>query len=183
VVISVQSNPSDERWVCIYSYKCYWALPALSLSSPSPSELVTISYWLIWDWVSFLSALTISRAMVEVLQTTFTQGPGNLDSLGLGPTHNTGLNNSPTVVYWLHWSHDLVPTETCLQTHCPAMALCAGSTIPALRECVTIPWKNWIDKQPNKLRKQKNITSNKLQNDPCVTYHFETNPEVMKNTT
>jgi hypothetical protein len=26
----------------IYSYNCYWALPALSLSGPSPAELETI---------------------------------------------------------------------------------------------------------------------------------------------
>jgi hypothetical protein len=50
----------------IYFYKCYWALPALSLSGHSPSELETISYCLIWDWVPFLSLLTTRRDTVEV---------------------------------------------------------------------------------------------------------------------
>jgi hypothetical protein len=35
----------------IYSYICYWALPALSLSDPSPSESVTLSCCLLWDLV------------------------------------------------------------------------------------------------------------------------------------
>jgi hypothetical protein len=46
-----------------YSYRCYWAYPALSLSGQSPTELETISYCPIWDWVPFLSPLTTHRAI------------------------------------------------------------------------------------------------------------------------
>jgi hypothetical protein len=33
----------------IYSYNCFWALPEQSLWGPSPTELMTIFYFLIWD--------------------------------------------------------------------------------------------------------------------------------------
>jgi hypothetical protein len=49
----------------IYSSKCYWVLTAQLLSGPSTSELLTIYYSLIWDWVSFVSPLTCRRATVE----------------------------------------------------------------------------------------------------------------------
>jgi hypothetical protein len=32
----------------IYSYNCFWALPEMSLSSPSPTELTTTLYCLLW---------------------------------------------------------------------------------------------------------------------------------------
>jgi hypothetical protein len=38
-----------EAGSVIYSYNCFWALPEQSLSGPSPAELTSISYWLIWD--------------------------------------------------------------------------------------------------------------------------------------
>jgi hypothetical protein len=50
----------------LYSYKCYWALPALSLSDPSPTVLETISCCLLWDWVPSLSPLMTHRATEEV---------------------------------------------------------------------------------------------------------------------
>jgi hypothetical protein len=34
----------------IYLYSCFWALPEQSLSGPSPAELTTIFYCLIWDF-------------------------------------------------------------------------------------------------------------------------------------
>jgi hypothetical protein len=50
-----------ENGSVIYSYN------SLSLSGPSPTELMTTSYCLIWDcWVPFLSPLTVRRAAVEV---------------------------------------------------------------------------------------------------------------------
>jgi hypothetical protein len=33
----------------MYSYNCCWALPEQSLSGPTPAELTTIFYSLIWD--------------------------------------------------------------------------------------------------------------------------------------
>jgi hypothetical protein len=38
-----------ENASVIYSYNCFWALPEQSLSGPSPVELMTIFYCLIWD--------------------------------------------------------------------------------------------------------------------------------------
>jgi hypothetical protein len=46
----------------IYSYKCYWAMPAQSLSGSSPAELVTTSYCLM--------TLMTRRATVWVFQRT-----------------------------------------------------------------------------------------------------------------
>jgi hypothetical protein len=45
--ISSFGRPSLTRGRVTYLYKCYWALPALSLSAPSPAELEAISYCLI----------------------------------------------------------------------------------------------------------------------------------------
>jgi hypothetical protein len=45
----------------IYSYKCYWPLPALSFSGLSPAVLETTLHCFNWDWVPFLSPLTTSR--------------------------------------------------------------------------------------------------------------------------
>jgi hypothetical protein len=42
-----------EHVSAVFTYKCYWALPALSLSGPNPTQLDTISYCIIWDWISF----------------------------------------------------------------------------------------------------------------------------------
>jgi hypothetical protein len=50
----------------VYSSQCYWALSALSLSGPSPTGTVTLSYCLIREWVPFLSPLTTRRATVEI---------------------------------------------------------------------------------------------------------------------
>jgi hypothetical protein len=49
----------------IYWYKCYWTLPALSLSGLSPVDQETIFYSLIWDWIPFLSPLPTLMATVE----------------------------------------------------------------------------------------------------------------------
>jgi hypothetical protein len=49
----------------IYWYKCYWVLPAPSLSGPSHAELDAISYCLIWDSIPFLSPLISRRSTVE----------------------------------------------------------------------------------------------------------------------
>jgi hypothetical protein len=51
-----------EDMFVIYGYNCYCASPALSLSDPSLVERETISYCHIWDWVPFLSPLTIRSA-------------------------------------------------------------------------------------------------------------------------
>jgi hypothetical protein len=58
-----QSRASDHILITVrhlrfvsygtYTYKCYWASPALSLSGSSPAEL--------GDWVPFLSPLTTRR--------------------------------------------------------------------------------------------------------------------------
>jgi hypothetical protein len=39
-----------EEGSIIFSYNCYWVLPEQSLSGPSPSELTTIFYCLLWDF-------------------------------------------------------------------------------------------------------------------------------------
>jgi hypothetical protein len=39
----------QEDGSVIYSYNCFWSLPEQSLSGPSPTELTTIFYCLIWD--------------------------------------------------------------------------------------------------------------------------------------
>jgi hypothetical protein len=46
----------------IYSYKCYWTLPSLSLSGEIPTKLETISYSLIWECVPFLLPLMTCRS-------------------------------------------------------------------------------------------------------------------------
>jgi hypothetical protein len=48
--------PWWEEGPATYPYNCYWPLSVLSLSGPGPAEFVTISYCLIWDWVTFLSS-------------------------------------------------------------------------------------------------------------------------------
>jgi hypothetical protein len=57
----------------IYWYKCYWALPVPSHSGPCPTEHVTISYYLIWDWVPFLSHLNTRSVTVGVFYPASTQ--------------------------------------------------------------------------------------------------------------
>jgi hypothetical protein len=55
-----------EDGVLIYSYNCYWSLPALSHSGPSTAEHETLSCCLIWEWIPTLSPLTTRKATVEV---------------------------------------------------------------------------------------------------------------------
>jgi hypothetical protein len=58
---SLLSGPNVVGRSVIYSYN------SLSLSSPSPAELMTTSYCHIWDhWVPILLPLTSCRAMMEV---------------------------------------------------------------------------------------------------------------------
>jgi hypothetical protein len=54
-VFSMEHPLWREDGSVICSYECYWGLPAQSLSGPSPAELETLSYRLIWDWVPFVT--------------------------------------------------------------------------------------------------------------------------------
>jgi hypothetical protein len=77
-LFSVGCSLWREDGSVIYSYNCYWASPALSLSDPSRAELETISYCLMWDWVPFLSPLTALRDTVEVFRPTSTRVNGSI---------------------------------------------------------------------------------------------------------
>jgi hypothetical protein len=59
---------------CPLWWECYWALPALSLSGPSPTEFEAIALCLIWDEVPFLSPLMTCRARVELFYFASMQG-------------------------------------------------------------------------------------------------------------
>jgi hypothetical protein len=62
-VFLVWGVPSEwEDGSVIYSYKCHYSMPVLSILSPSPAVLETISYCLIWDWNPFMSPLMTRRA-------------------------------------------------------------------------------------------------------------------------
>jgi hypothetical protein len=63
----------------IHPYNCYWVLPALSLSGPSLTGLVTTSDCPIWDEIGFLQI--IRAAMIT-------------DSLRTDLTENTASHNS-----------------------------------------------------------------------------------------
>jgi hypothetical protein len=47
--LDVAHSLSREDRSVLYSYNCFWVLPEQSLSGPSPAELTTICYGLIWD--------------------------------------------------------------------------------------------------------------------------------------
>jgi hypothetical protein len=64
--------PSREDGSAIYAYNYYWAFPALLHLGPSPAGLVTTSYYLILDYVPFLSPLTTRRVTVEVYYPAYT---------------------------------------------------------------------------------------------------------------
>jgi hypothetical protein len=90
--ISIEYPQWWEDGSAIYSYKCYWALPALSLLDPSPTELETIFFCLshlttltgLWWWCSN------PPPHGDCLQCT----SNSLYSLGMDHTENTALSSS-----------------------------------------------------------------------------------------
>jgi hypothetical protein len=72
----------------IYWYKCYWALPALSLSASSPAEFETKSFSLIWELVPFLSPLNDLQeygwSIITRLHTLFGLSEWNLSFIQIG---------------------------------------------------------------------------------------------------
>jgi hypothetical protein len=77
-------------------YKCYWALPVLSLLGSIPAELEAISYCLIWDWIHFLSPFMTCRAMVEVSQPASTWGP-NQSHTWTSFLYNSDVNHTDNI--------------------------------------------------------------------------------------